>query len=177
MIVRLITINVMDSFVGCKAPPDVRLHYETVLHNVALAVGVRVLRHPASPILAARAVSDEATPQGLTRLRRNSTSNRAEFSQPPAGARQVRSTPSAMIGRGLTPARFQVAGPGAEACGVLSPVLRAKQGIAGRAFQIDCPVFHARNIARQERYCEIAAKRLSQEVLPLTADRSPDHGR
>ena len=167
VVVGRILVNVVDDLARTKVASDQSLHYKSVLHHVPLGVGARVVGDAARPVATVTPVAHKAAAPRLPGLGRHPARQAAILPAPTPGGADVLSAVAASVRRRLSPALRQVALPRAVARRVLASVLRVKVGAARFAGQCHPKSFHALNIAHQERYCEIAARRCSQEVLAL----------
>jgi len=172
-VVPAVFIDVMNNLFGSQEAPQVLLHDEPMLHDIPLAISEGMVRSQAGPVGTISAVADAplirrvfvaanvgALPSPFTR-------GRAELPGPPPDRADVRPALAATIGYGIAPAGSAIAVRRAVLRRCLPAVLRMERLAAVDAFKRHRLSFHDYSIAREERYCEIAARRLQQSVLPL----------
>ena len=162
-----VCINVVDDLGRTQTPPYRLFHYESVFHHVAFPVSSRMARKTTGAISATASVLDKPALSDRAGLSIHPTIKRAEEPRTVSCWGDVCATLSASVGRRWAPPVGLVAGPRAEPRRSFAAVLRVK--ICSALFTDERSVgsFHSRNVAHEEKYCEIAAERMAQEVLPL----------
>jgi hypothetical protein len=139
------------------------------------AVGVEVAARPvdglAAPFTWLR-LSAAAGDIWLAGLRRHPAREGAKTLTSLSRAACGLTTGLACRNRGSAPSRQQITSAGTEP--LFGPsVLRRILGVALLAIPALCCMFHKAIISHEERYCEIAVRRLAQEVLPLEPYEPP----
>jgi hypothetical protein len=163
-------VDVMDNFIWRKESAKMLFYYQAMFHHVSLAICMRVMGCQASPVRAVSSVGNPPLVGGMVfasdigALPSPFALNRAELSIATAHVADVFAALSALVWRGCPPAGRSVALSRAIFRRSFPPVFWMKRPLALGAFQRQCCSFHAHIIAREERYCEIAARRLEQQV-------------
>lgn len=148
-------------------------HNKSVFHNIALAVSVGVMRGKAGIVASVPSVSNPPL-----EVRMGLASNvgtlpvplalgGTELSLPIAYIGNIRTALATKVLRSVTPAVGSVALTRAVFRRFLTPVFGVKIGIAVDALKRQCCSLHSYIITLEEKYCEIAVRRLQQAVLPL----------
>lgn len=140
------------------------LHHQPVLEHLPLGIRVRMMRLPESDVGTAASVSDWSAHQRRTNLCSGSACETTESPRSATGLEALR-TGHTVPRISLPPPMRDVALRGTETPWS-TPCLRVEDGGTNNAHALSV-CSHGRSIAYEERYCELAAKRLAQEVLPF----------
>jgi hypothetical protein len=168
-----IYVNVVHNLLGCEKAPHVLLHHEPMLHDVSLTVRERMMRCETSPVSPVASIRDAALERRVVlssnvgTLPRPFTFQRTELLGSLPGRRDIRPALPTVVSRCASPSGGSVAVTRTILRGFFTPVFGVKRLVALDAFKRQCFSFHCHIIACEEKYCEIAARRLRQSVLPL----------
>lgn len=163
-----ILVLVVNKLGRQQKAPDVLLHYEPMLHDIALRVGVRMVRREHGEVSSAAPVGNPSLIPGVCRaanihaLPKRLALRSAELLRPLARLRYVRAALTTSIRRRFSKApkpitlgrtyRLRLFGAAA--------IRRMKWLLANFTQESNVQVSHVHSITREERYCEIAAKRM-----------------
>ena len=163
-VVAWVFIYMVNHFVRRKVAPNALLHDETVVHHIPLAISKRMLWRHLSSIPTALPVADEAAPTARRHAALSVRAARKRTKLSSAVSARCKVAPArraGVLGR-FSPPRRKIAFPGTVLRGSLAPVFRAERTGALGAGQEESSMFHLVMITLEEKYCEIAAKRLAQ---------------
>ena len=172
-VVSPVSVDVMNDLVGGQKSTEMLFHYQPMLHNVPLAVSVWMVRSETSPVTAASAIGDSPLESGViltTDVRALPCPFAFSGAELPVASScftNVCAALSTVIFWGRSPSSGTVALPRTIARRLLPSVFGMKRLVAMDALKRHVCPFHSDIIAREERYCEIAARRLEQQVLPI----------
>lgn len=175
LVVPAVPVSVMHDFARQEDSPKISLHHKSVFHDVSLGVGIGMAGDEPCEVSIAASIGDAfpearvVPPADLCALPRGPTFERAELPGAAASTRDICAAGATYVGGRITPSCGEVALARTEARRLLTTVLRMESGAATLAGARQGASFHARIVARRERYCEIAAKRCAQETLGLGA--------
>lgn len=164
----------VNYFIIRKMSAKVRLHNEPMKHYITLAISRMMPRQTNSSVLAALAVRNQTAALTLSGLIGNPTRKRAEQLRALARIRNVFPALFASIVGRIPPSTYQIAFPGTIF--LVRPTVKRIKGFAAPITFKNCAIFtHVHSIDGycetvkqiEEKYCEIAAKRLAQEVFAL----------
>ncbi len=163
-----ILVGVVNDLGGIEVTPKVTLHDEAMLHDVSLAVGVRMGGNEDRPVVSAASVGDAFAEAGVV--------DAPDVAPLPCGLTGHRTEPLASLasaggwvsaldagwdGR-IAPSIQEVAGTRTEPliASIFGEEVGRTSGALASGFAFHTPLYHI-----EERYCEIAAKRMAQGVL------------
>lgn len=171
-VVRCVLVYVVHNFLPSQESTNRCFYDKPVFHDVALAVGHWVFRHKTRAIHAVFPVSDKPALAGLACGKCNPTIKTTKLLIAFSGASCIRSAINTFGVCLSAPPLGYVALPGAIRGCRFSPPLWMKFLSAVHAVAVDVWINHRHILAHhapycksEEKYCEIAARRLGQEVL------------
>lgn len=172
-VVPAVLIDVMDNLFGSQEAPQVLLHDQPMLHDIPLAISEGMVGSQARPVGTIATVANAAVICGVVVTANIGTLPSplaligTELAGAPPHRTDIRSALTTGVDDRLAPTGSAIAVARTVLRRVLATVLRMERLMAVDAFKRHRLSFHGNSITREERYCEIAAKRLAQAVLPL----------
>lgn len=168
----------MNNFFGFKKSSKMLFHYKTMLHDVSLPVGIRVVGGKNGPISPLSPVGDFSLKTRVryaticSTLPNRTTFKRAEFLSALSRIGNVFIACSAQINWCFAPSSRLFTRLGANSLLALrsTAIQWMKTFTAYFTNKRDGFISHFPSIAYKERYCEIAARRLSQEVFNFSVE-------
>lgn len=168
-----IVVDVMNNLIRRKESSQMLFRHESMLHHIALAIGMGMVRGETGVVPPVPTISYPSL-----EVRVSATPNISALPAPLALSGAKLLAPALRIGDvfpalatkvcgGVSPPMSAIALSRTKPRRFLSPVFRVKRIVAVDTLKRQCGSFHAHIISREERYCEIAVKRLQQGVLAL----------
>ena len=179
-VVAGVLVLMVDEFDRQQESPDVPLHDQSVLHDVAFRVCVGMLGRQERDVSVAASVPDSPNVAGVIRASdvlgapRRRARWIAKLLTPVARGPYFQATRSTRIRRRGSPSALEIAGAGTVVRSLGSPVFRVKRYRTSCTGKGDTLASHTRSITQlSEAYCKTAVERLT---IGIKAARQIDGG-
>ena len=166
IVIARVFVDMVNHLFAIKVPSNVGFHDKAMLHYIPFGVSVWVFGNSPSKISVFGSIRNKLSFKDHTDTSFVPAIEAAIFLRSLSRARDVVSTPKALILWRFTPAISCVALTRTKFGCILPAIMRMKTGFAMFARNGFCFISHGFIIAEiNEKYCESAAKRLEQGVL------------